>query len=389
MLLEIIKNPVIVIGQIISDWLRGFLPAWLVGLIMNFVAIIAILGFLIITVMALTYIERKIVSRIADRIGPNRTGPFGIFQPIADTLKLLIKEDTTPAWADRWVFLLAPAVISFAALIAYSILPFGPGMVGTDINIGVIFVVAFGSLTTVAILMAGWGGRNKYSLLGGMRAVAQMVSYEVPMVLAMLGPVMLVGSMSLVDIVKAQSGVRWLILAQPIGFLIYFIAGIAETNRSPFDIPEAESELVAGFHIEYSGIKFALFFLAEYINMFTVSAMATVLFLGGWRGPFAEQVPILGFLYFIIKVYIVIFLFVWFRGTFPRLRVDQLMDFAWKFLVPLALVNLFLTGLLSKIPMDGKARTVVLFIAGLLLIGVVLWGVSQADRSRKAGKLAT
>ena len=389
MLLRIIQNPVIVLGQLLSAWLSTFLPTWLVVLIMDVLAVVVILGFLIITVMALTYIERKVVSRIADRIGPNRTGPFGIFQPVADVLKLLIKEDITSAWADRPVFLLAPAVIVFAALIAYSILPFGPGMVGADINVGVVFVVAFGSLTTIAILMAGWGSRNKYSLLGGMRAVAQMVSYEVPMVLAMLGPVLLAGSMSLVDITRAQKGWHWFILAQPIGFFIYFVAGIAETNRSPFDIPEAESEIVAGFHIEYSGIKFALFFLAEYINMFTVSAMTTILFLGGWWGPFAEQVPILGLVYFLIKVYIIIFLFIWFRGTFPRLRVDQLMDFAWKFLVPLALVNLMLSGLLSKIPLGETARTVVLLIGGLALMALTLWLVYQADRRRKTGRLVT
>jgi NADH-quinone oxidoreductase subunit H len=332
--------------------------------------------------MVQTYVERKVVGRIQDRLGPNRAGPLGVLQPIADVAKLLIKEDIVPAKADRYVFLLAPAVVVASTLLVYAVIPFGRGMVGVDVNIGALYVVAVGSLATVAILMAGWSGRNKFALLGGMRAVAQMLSYEIPMVLALLGPVLLAGSLSLNSIIEAQSG-AWFVIAQPIGFLIYLLAGVAESNRAPFDIPEAESELVAGYLVEYSGMKWALFFLGEYITMFTVASMTTILFLGGWRGPFVSALPVLSVFWFLIKVFMVLFVFYWLRGTLPRLRMDQLMALAWKFLLPLALANIMITGLIEKLPLDGALAALAQLVGSVCLgLGtlVVLYLRSRKQR---------
>jgi NADH-quinone oxidoreductase subunit H len=361
------------------DWsaalLGRFLPPWATELVMMFAGIVVLVTFLMLTVMFLTLLERKVVARIADRIGPNRVGPLGILQPLADTLKLIIKENTEPAQADRWVFRLAPAVAVTSALMPYAVIPFARGMVGADVNIGVLYVVSISSLTVIAILMAGWGGRNKYGLLGGMRAVAQMFSFEVPLALSIVSVVLLTGSLSLVGITEAQRGL-WLVFVQPIGFLLYFLCGAAEANRSPFDIPEAESELVAGYHIEYSGVRFAFFFMVEYINMFTISAMAAIMFWGGWRGPFVDQVPVLGVAYFLAKVYALVLLMIWIRATFPRLRIDQLLSLSWKFLLPLALGNLILTALVDKAATQvGLSRTLTagaLLGSNLLLAGAVI-----------------
>ncbi|MDH7475776.1 MAG: NADH-quinone oxidoreductase subunit NuoH, partial [Anaerolineae bacterium] len=332
----------------IAVQLDQFLPSWATALVMLFAAAVVIVVFLLLTVMFLTLLERKVVARIADRIGPNRVGPFGLLQPIADTLKLIIKENTEPAKADHPVFRLAPAVVATAALMPYAVIPFGRGMVGSDVNIGVLYVISISSLTVIAVLMAGWGGGNKYGVLGGMRAVAQMFSFEVPLALSIGSVALLTGSLSLVAITEAQRKL-WLIVAQPIAFLVYLLCGAAEANRAPFDIPEAESELVAGYHVEYSGVRFAFFYMAEYINMFTTSAMATILFLGGWQGPFVERVPILSIAYFLAKVYGLVFLMIWVRATFPRLRIDQLLDLSWKVLLPLALMNLLVTAVVDKV----------------------------------------
>jgi NADH-quinone oxidoreductase subunit H len=355
----------------IAALLNRFLPPWATELVMMFASIVALVIFLLLTVMILTLLERKVVARIADRIGPNRVGPFGILQPIADTLKLIIKENTEPAQADHWVFRLAPAVVVIAALMPYAVIPFARGMVGTDVNIGVLYVVSISSLTVIAVLMAGWGGYSKYGLLGGMRAVAQMFGFEVPLALSIVNVVLLTGSMSLVGITEAQRGL-WLVFVQPIGFLVYLLCGAAEANRAPFDIPEAESELVAGYHIEYSGVRFAFFYMAEYINMFTASAMAAIMFLGGWRGPLVGQVPVLGVAYFLAKVYALVFLMIWVRGTFPRLRIDQLLSLSWKFLLPLALVNLMLTALVDKVSAQAglsRALTAGALLGSNLLLG--------------------
>lgn len=319
---------------------RG-LPLFVPQLIVMVAVATAVLIFVAVSVMFMVWWERKISAHIQVRFGPMRVGGWhGWAQSIADGIKLLIKEDIVPEGADRLVFALAPMVVFAAGLAAYVIIPFGPGLIVSDLNIGVLFYISISSLTVVGIIMAGWSSNNKYSVLGAIRSAAQAVSYEVPLVVSILGVIMTVGSLSMTRIVEAQQGV-WFVIPQLLGFLIYLIAAIAECNRLPFDIPEAESELVAGFHVEYSGMRFAIFFLAEYANMFTVSAIATALFLGGWHGPLLP-----GWLWFLLKTYFLIFVMMWLRWTLARLRVDQLMNLGWKVLLPLAFLNMGITGLI-------------------------------------------
>jgi len=308
---------------------------------------LAVLGFSLLCIVALFLVwwERKISAHIQQRYGPMMTGWHGVFQTIMDALKLIQKEDIVPAVADRQVFFWAPVIVFTCAFAAYIVIPFGKGLIVSDLNIGILYIIAITTFTIIGLLMAGWGSNNKYALLGGMRSAAQAVSYEVPLVLSIMGVVMVTGSMSMNDIVAAQSGwagFRWNVIFQPLGFVIYVIAATAEANRTPFDLPEAEQELVAGFNIEYSGMKFAMFFLAEFVNMFTVSAIATTVFLGGWNGPFLPS-----WIWFLGKTLAMVFLFMLFRWTFPRLRVDQLMEFAWKVLLPLAFVNIIYVGVMS------------------------------------------
>lgn len=319
---------------------RG-LPLFVPQLIVMVVVATAVLIFVAISVMFMIWWERKISAHIQVRFGPMRVGGWhGWAQSVADGIKLLIKEDIVPEGADRLVFALAPMVVFAAALAAYVVIPFGPGLIVSDLNIGVLFYISISSLTVVGIIMAGWSSNNKYSVLGALRSAAQAVSYEVPLVVSILGVIMTVGSLSMTQIVEAQQRV-WFVIPQLLGFLIYLIAAIAECNRLPFDIPEAESELVAGFHVEYSGMRFAIFFLAEYANMFTVSAIAAALFLGGWHGPLLP-----GWLWFLLKTYFIIFVMMWLRWTLARLRVDQLMNLGWKVLLPLAFLNMGITGLI-------------------------------------------
>lgn len=300
--------------------------------------VIILLIFIAISAMFLIWWERKVSAHIQSRLGPMRVGWHGWLQPIADVIKLLLKENIVAHETDKISFWLAPIIVFVASFLPFVVIPFGKNLIPQDLNLGLLYILAITSVGVIGIFMAGWGSGNKYSLLGGMRTAAQIISYEVPLVLSILGIVMITGTLSMVKIVEAQKGM-WFIVYQPVAFVIYLISAIAEVNRAPFDIPEAESELVAGFHTEYSGMKFAMFFLAEYTNMFTVSAIATTLFLGGWLGPFFP-----GPIWFLIKVYFLIFVMMWLRWTFPRLRVDQLMGFAWKFLLPLAFLNILVSG---------------------------------------------
>lgn len=309
-----------------------------------------VVGLLLVAVAYLTWVERKVIGDIQVRFGPSRVGPFGLLQPIADGIKLMFKEDVVPANADRLIFFLAPALSFVPALIVFAVIPFGPSFVITDVNVGLLYVFAVASLGVYGSVLAGWASNSKYSLLGGLRSSAQMVSYELGLGLSVLGVVMMTGSLSLVDIVEAQKGTwlgilpRWNIFPQFLGFVIFLISSNAELNRAPFDLPEAETELVAGFHTEYSSMKFALFFMAEYANMIAVAALATTLFLGGWRGPLLPPV-----IWFLLKVFAFIFLFIWIRATLPRFRYDQLMGFGWKVLLPLALANVMFTAALILI----------------------------------------
>ena len=330
------------LAGLLSTLLGPILPAWLIVLIVKLLGGIIVVSIVPGLVMAQVYLERKILARAQDRIGPNRVGPMGLLQPVADALKLLSKEDILPSRADKLLFTLAPILVLSPSLLAWAVIPFGPGLVLADVNVAVLFIVAMAGVPTIGFIMAGWASNNKYSLLGGMRAVAQFISYEIPGVLALVTPVLLAGSTSLLDIVEAQSGYRWFLFYPVIGqiaFFLFLVAGLAETNRTPFDLVEAESELGAGFHTEYSGMRFALFFLAEYANMFAVSLVATALFLGGWEGPILPP-----FLWTIVKAQTLVIVMMWIRGTLPRLRYDQLMHFAWKRLLPLSLVNVGLTG---------------------------------------------
>jgi len=302
----------------------------------------------------LTLFERKALARIQVRVGPNRAGPGGVLQPVADGLKLIFKEELIPANAYRTIFILAPIITVIPALVILGVMPWGTSITLfgrqiplylTDINVGVLYIISIASISIYGIVLAGWSSNNKYAMLGGLRSSAQMISYELALGLALIGPVLLASSMSLSEIVEAQRPV-WFVVYQPVGALIFFIAVLAEVNRAPFDMPEAEQELTAGYHTEYSGLKFALFYMAEYIKMIAVSAIGATLFFGGYRGPFIDQVPLLGPVYLFIKILIMLFIMVWVRATIPRIRYDRLMAFGWKFLLPVALVNVFLTAVL-------------------------------------------
>lgn len=302
----------------------------------------------------LTLLERRVLARIQVRIGPNRAGPWGLLQPLADGVKLIFKEELIPPQADKALFILAPIITVLPALIIWAVIPWGRqimiagrevNLYLADINVGVLYLTAVASIAVYGITLAGWSSNNKYALLGGLRSSAQMVSYELALALAFVGPIMLAGSMSLVDIVEAQKNV-WFVLPQILGFIIFLIAGLAEINRAPFDMPEAEQELTAGYHTEYSGMKFALFFMAEYIKMIAIAAIAASLYLGGYRLPFIDLPPILDPLVLFIKILVLLFGMIWVRATLPRLRYDRLMALGWKVLLPLALANVFITAVI-------------------------------------------
>jgi len=308
-----------------------------------------------------TYYERKALARMQSRIGPNRAGPWGIIQPMADAVKLIFKQEMVPAKADKLLFLLAPVITVIPALIITAVVPWGRSIILfgrqinlylADVNVGILYLGAVASIAIYGIVLAGWASNNKYALMGGLRSTAQMISYELALGLTFVSVTLLAGSMSLVDVVEAQGAngiLGWIVwnLSQPLAFIIFLIAAMAETNRSPFDMPEAEQELTAGYHVEYSGMKFALFFMAEYIKIIAVSMIAATLFLGGYLGPYLDQFPILGPVYLFIKTMIMIFVFIWVRATFPRFRYDRLMAFGWKVLLPLALLNVFIAAVIT------------------------------------------
>jgi NADH-quinone oxidoreductase subunit H len=318
------------------------------------VAFLTIMLLVAFTVLA----ERRVLAFIQGRLGPNRVGYGGILQPFADFIKTMVKEDLVPAQSSRFVFLLAPMIAVTTAIMAIIVYPFGPAITVPFINktvplviarfdVALLYVLGITSVGVYGIALAGWSSNNKYSLMGGLRSSAQMISYELSLGLSLIGVILISGTLDIYSIVDQQSawlGMNWNIFYQPLGFIIYLMSAIAETNRVPFDLPEAETELVAGFHTEYSSIKFLLFFNAEYINMITVSMLATTLFLGGWNGPGVVQFPLLGVVYFFAKILFFLFLYIWLRGTLPRFRFDQLMSFGWKFLLPVAILNIILTA---------------------------------------------
>ena len=344
------------------------------GLIWEYIikSVIILLG-LTVGFAYVTYYERKALARIQVRIGPNRAGPWGLLQPIADAVKLIFKEELVPTKADKLLFVLAPVITVIPALIITAVIPWGRqvnlfgrtvNLYLADINVGTLYITAVASIAVYGIVLAGWSSNNKYALMGGLRSSAQMISYELALGLSFVGAILLAGSMSLVDIVEAQGSflnqgftrlvvenglLNWLlwILFSPLGFIIYLIASVAEINRSPFDMPEAEQELTAGYHVEYSGMKFALFFMAEYIKMIAVSMIGSTLFLGGYLGPWLDKAPWLGPIYLFIKTMFMLFILIWLRATFPRFRYDRLMAFGWKILLPLALVNVIIAAVIA------------------------------------------
>ena len=307
-----------------------------------FIKVFIILNGMLGLVSYMIFAERKIAGHMQARTGPNRVGPFGLLQPIADVLKLFFKEEFMPAEANKVIFTIAPMLAVIPALVTFSVIPFGPGpaLVGSDVNVGLLVFLALSSLGVYAITLGGWASNNKYALLGGLRSSAQMISYELAMGLSTVGVLMLAESLSLVDIVRAQQHL-WFVVYQPVAFVIFMITALAETNRAPFDLPEAEGELVGGFHTEYSSMKFGLFFLGEFMNVISISCIAVTLFLGGWNGPGPAS---LGLLWFMAKLGVLLFFFIWVRWTFPRLRYDQLMNLGWKVLLPLTIANIVVTA---------------------------------------------
>jgi NADH-quinone oxidoreductase subunit H len=342
---------------LIDHWLVAHSPVPLQPIVAAVLPVVAILGCFPALFAFTTVLERKGLGRIQNRIGPNRTGPFGILQPLADGVKSLTKEDIVPRAADHIVHFLAPVVLVIVVFMGYAVLPIGRNMVLVNLDSGVLFFFAIGAATELAVFMAGWSSCNKYALLGAMRAVAQMISYEVPLLLSATCAVMAAGALSTTTIVEQQTGYtgiwpHWYVFT-PWGFaafVLFMIAALAESNRSPFDLPEGESEIIAGYYIEYSGFKFALFFLGEYLGMFAISGMGITLFLGGWSAPFSFLTWVPSYLWFFGKLFLLIAIFIWIRGTMPRLRTDQLMNFAWKFMLPMALINLVDTGLWHWLP---------------------------------------
>jgi len=314
------------------------------------VKVVALMTAVLLPVPFVVWAERKVAGHSQFRPGPIRVGPYGLIQPFADVVKLLFKEETLPAKANKVVYFLAPMIALLPAITVMSVVPVGPSFYATDVNVGLLVFLAMSSLGVYAITLAGWAGNNKYGLIGGLRSSAQMISYELSMGLSVIGVVLLAGSLSLVDIVEAQGGTlfgflpRWYVFYQPVGFVAFVLTMLAETNRVPFDLPEAEAELVAGYHVEYSSMKFAAFFMGEYMNMLAISAICTTLFLGGWHGPWLP--PLWGGpLWFFAKVAVLMVCFLWIRWTFPRLRYDQLMNLGWKVLLPLTLANAMVTAL--------------------------------------------
>ena len=329
------------------------------------IGVTLMLGFAVMTL-----VERKLVARFTLRYGPNRAGKYGLLQPVADMFKMFFKEEVIPGHVDRLIYLMAPGLSLVPAIIAFAVVPlasqpfaipftaqiFGEPIMVTpwvaDVNVGLLYVLAIGSLGTYGVILGGWSSNNKYSLLGGLRTSAQMLSYELPMGVALLSVVLIAGSLQMTEIVRSQSavwGLGWFVFIQPVAFLIFFISGLAEAGRSPFDLPETENELIGGFATEYGGMKFGLFFGAEYIHTVVLSAIAATLFLGGWNGPLAMEIPLLGFVYFLIKVAVMVFIIIWVRASIPRVRFDKLMRFCWKFLLPLGIANLAVTALVIAI----------------------------------------
>jgi len=384
------------IGRLWTDWLisMNLSDGWVL-FINSLVGAVILTAVPVVIVMFTIMGERKIIGRFQDRLGPNRVGPFGFLQTIPDIIKLLTKEIITPTNVDKVLYNIAPAMAVVSVILIWAVLPLADGLMGVDLDIGAVYFIAVSSFGALAILFAGWSSNNKYALVSAFRSVAQLISYEVPLVLALLVPILLASTMKMNGIVEAQVTQGWFVLLAPLSMLIFFISSTAEIGRSPFDLLEADSEIVAGFNIEYSGMKFAMFFLGEWIHAFTFCGVTATLFFGGWHGPFVKQVPALGVVYFLVKMFAIYLVHIWIRVTTPRLRIDHLLNLNWKFLVPLSLVNLVVMSLTAKLLpapeaagtfMDSLPRAAVLLGVNLLMIVgtfLVLGAVSRHERQKQ------
>ena len=378
--MEFIIDPINAIGA----WLEGLLLGTSMApdvatAIMKLIGAGTVGIISLLLVVFTIWLERKIYARIQDRLGPNRVGPFGILQTIPDMVKIFTKEYITPQGADIVVYNLAPILAVSAVILIWAVLPFAPTVVGSALNVGVLYILAVGAIGTLSLIMAGWSSNNKYALLGAFRAVAQMVSYEVPMVLSLLVPVILAQTMSLSGLAEAQAS-YWYVVIAPLAMLLFFTSSQAEIGRAPFDLLEAESELVAGYQTEYSGLKFGMFYVGEFLHAFTVSALTVTLFFGAWQGPWAEQVPLLGIVWFLLKTFVVYFFVIVLRISMPRLRIDHLLNFNWKFLTPVALVLLMATAVLEKLLLDADASIGIRLAAHLALNVLIAWGTVEILR---------
>lgn len=355
--------------------------------------VFALANFVMLTPIFTIWLERKLAARFQDRLGPNRVGPFGLFQSFADIPKLLTKELIIPQNADKFIYFAAPVIAVMSVLTIWVVVPFMPGMAGTGLNVGVIYIVAVSGLGTIAIIMGAWSSNNKYALMGAFRGAAQLLSYEIPLIMALIVPVMLAGSMDVNEIVMAQNGGRWFFIAAPVATLIFFISSLAEIGRTPFDLLEAESEIVAGFNVEYGGMGFGIFMLAEFLHAFTLGALLAILFLGGWQGPWVDVMPVLGIVYFMLKTYFMYFIVVWIRSSLPRVRIDHMMSFNWKFLTPVSLVLVMYMALVEKlvstIPSEWTQTWIhfganILFFLGVIqVLRVYGRAVRQADAAKQ------
>jgi NADH-quinone oxidoreductase subunit H len=374
------ENPIGFIGEAIADFMRGLhMGPEIINFVLTLISVVIVASFGLLLVIFLIWLERKVAARFQDRLGPNRAGPYGLLQTFADMIKLITKEDSIPEKADKLSFNIAPILSVVAVLLIWAVIPFAPAWIGTDLNVGVLYIAAVGSFGILSILMAGWSSNNKYALLGAFRAVAQLISYEVPMLITLLVPVLLARSMGMMQMVEVQS--TWFIVLAPLAGIIFLVSSIAEIGRTPFDLIEAESEIVAGYHTEYTGMKFGLFFAAEFLHAFTVGVLFALLFLGGWRGPGAEQYQLLGVFYLMAKASIGYFIVMWVRSTLPRIRIDHMLALNWKFLTPVSLGILIITAILEKAYGDTSARIPVLLLGNVAVL-LLSWLVLRAS-SRK------
>jgi NADH-quinone oxidoreductase subunit H len=370
----------------IAEWLKTLLAGWglsagWVSFIMTLLGVVVISTSVLILDIFLVWVERKVVARFQDRVGPNRLGPYGLIQPVADVIKLLIKEDITPEGADKVVYNLPPILALATVLLLWAVIPFADTILGADLNVALLYVVAVGAVGTLGIIMAGWASNNKYALLGAFRTVAMVISYEIPMVIVLMVPIILSGSMSIQDIVQSQH--IWYVAVSPLAALIFLVSAIAELGRAPFDLSEAESEIVAGFHIEYTGMKFGMFYAGELLHTFTFSALISSLFLGGWRGPGAEAWPILGVGYLLLKSFFMYWVIMWIKYTVPRLRIDHVLSLNWKFLVPLSLVLLIVTAIMDKV-LPSPDESLLIYSGGMLAANLVLGWITLVILRRYA-----